>query len=581
MASTINADNGVVSGSSGVKTTADTSGVLALQTNGTTALTINTDLSATFAGAVTASSFSGTTTTATNLAGGSNGTIPYQSASGTTQMLAAGTSGQVLTSGGVGAPTWTTPSAGAIGTDLSYVDYLLTTGTRLNSTVLAQTQMQCVSLDGVSELMVFYGSVSAYAVVFNTSTNTFGTPVLVRTGNLGTVNTVTLTAVSATSVLVCTLPAATSGLQTVVLTISGSTITVGTPVSTSLSGASALIPANTRLITVGSSYVLSYYSTSAAAHPRFRAITVSGTVPTIGGELATTDGQTSAYHHTYTHSSSVFLSFASDGTTTNIRPYTVSGTSITSGTTVQIGVSSAVMCTAPLASSRYALFYQNSSTVAKCAVITVTGTTATASTAADNLTIAGSFAPKMQVFSNQAFVLTGQTSGDTLSVLTDTSGTASLSASPIVTSPAVNMVGYLSTSKIFLAATASGNSQYIQYGISSGNPVEEKRFPSVTNASVVTVGGFVSSYGVPLGNFVTNNNYTYPTMRTSAGKVAGSALTNPFTFTIDGTYAAKIQQGANPFQNFNDAISSAVSWGIATSESTTTTTIQVRKVTLV
>lgn len=113
MASTINADNGVVSGSSGLKSTADTSGVLALQTNGTTALTINTDLSATFAGAVTASSFSGTTTTATNLAGGSNGTIPYQSASGTTQMLAAGTSGQVLTSNGAAAPTWATPAPGA------------------------------------------------------------------------------------------------------------------------------------------------------------------------------------------------------------------------------------------------------------------------------------------------------------------------------------------------------------------------------------------------------------------------------------------------------------------------------------
>ena len=48
------------------------------------------------------------TTTATNLAGGSNGTIPYQSASGTTQMLAVGTSGQVLQTNGVGAPSWTT-----------------------------------------------------------------------------------------------------------------------------------------------------------------------------------------------------------------------------------------------------------------------------------------------------------------------------------------------------------------------------------------------------------------------------------------------------------------------------------------
>ena len=53
-------------------------------------------------------------TTATNLAGGSNGTIPYQSAAGTTQMLAVGSSGQVLQTNGAGAPSWVTPSAGAM-----------------------------------------------------------------------------------------------------------------------------------------------------------------------------------------------------------------------------------------------------------------------------------------------------------------------------------------------------------------------------------------------------------------------------------------------------------------------------------
>lgn len=48
------------------------------------------------------------TTTATNLAGGSNGTIPYQSAAGATAMLAVGTAGQYLVSNGAGAPTWQT-----------------------------------------------------------------------------------------------------------------------------------------------------------------------------------------------------------------------------------------------------------------------------------------------------------------------------------------------------------------------------------------------------------------------------------------------------------------------------------------
>jgi len=90
MPSTINADNGVVSGSSGVKTTADTSGVLALQSNGSTALSIGTDLNVTFTNALPA-------------------------ASGGTGITAPGTAGNVLTSTGTG---WTssTPAAGtAIG----------------------------------------------------------------------------------------------------------------------------------------------------------------------------------------------------------------------------------------------------------------------------------------------------------------------------------------------------------------------------------------------------------------------------------------------------------------------------------
>jgi hypothetical protein len=124
--STISA--GTASGTALVQT-GDTTGQLVLQTNGsTTAVTIATNQVVTLAqplpvgsGGTGATSLSGITvgtatsaTTATNLAGGSNGTIPYQSAAGTTQMLAVGTSGQVLKSNGASAPSWITPSSGAL-----------------------------------------------------------------------------------------------------------------------------------------------------------------------------------------------------------------------------------------------------------------------------------------------------------------------------------------------------------------------------------------------------------------------------------------------------------------------------------
>jgi hypothetical protein len=52
-----------------------------------------------------------TANTATNLAGGAAGSVPYQTSAGTTTMLAAGTNGQVLTLAG-GVPTWAASSGG-------------------------------------------------------------------------------------------------------------------------------------------------------------------------------------------------------------------------------------------------------------------------------------------------------------------------------------------------------------------------------------------------------------------------------------------------------------------------------------
>lgn len=52
-----------------------------------------------------------TATKSTNLVGGAAGRIPYQSATDTTLFAVAGTSGQVLISGGTGSPTWTSSPA--------------------------------------------------------------------------------------------------------------------------------------------------------------------------------------------------------------------------------------------------------------------------------------------------------------------------------------------------------------------------------------------------------------------------------------------------------------------------------------
>jgi len=165
MASTINSDNGVVSGTSGLKSTADTSGVLALQSNGSTGVTLDTslnvgigtaspgyklDVNGTFGlgtgqtgniGVFGANTATGDTyfklrntagafdigTSATGHYFYGQGSLPLQFFTNATQRFVIGSSGQfgigaspsygssgqVLTSGGSGAaPTWSTPSAG-------------------------------------------------------------------------------------------------------------------------------------------------------------------------------------------------------------------------------------------------------------------------------------------------------------------------------------------------------------------------------------------------------------------------------------------------------------------------------------
>jgi hypothetical protein len=489
--------------------------------------------------------------------------------------LTAGT-GISITNGSGAVTIASNVSGGPIGTDLSYVDYSLTTSTAIN-TAVGNYIMQCVSLDGTSELMVLQGDSSVHAVVFNTSTNTFGTPVLVRTASLGSTQNLALAIVSSTSVLVCTLPSSATSLETVVLTVSGSTITVGTPVATTLSATGSLIATNTRLVTVGSSYVLNYYTSGNT--PRFRAITVSGSTPTVGSELSYSSGGTGAnMHHSYAHSSSVLLSFSlTAASTVYAYPISVSGTTLTGGTAATVSTTGSSFCTASLPSSRYALVYVN--TTGRGAVVSISGTTASISTAATTLTVS-SFNPRIQVFSNQAFILGGLSSSEQISVLTDTAGSASV-GTPITLPTVGNLTGYLDSGKVFYSASTAGSSNYYQYGISSGAAVLEKTFQNVTSTTVVTVNGFDGGYNRPLGNFSTNNNYTYATLRTSSGKVApGSSLLLPFTYSIDGTYTAKLQQSAMSFQSYNDAIYSDVVWGFAQTQSTTATTHQIRKVTL-
>ena len=102
--------------------------------------------------------------TATNLAGGVAGAVPYQSGVGATGFTAAGTTGQVLTSNGTSAPTWTTPTAYATVTDdtttnaTRYPLFAATTAGNLTTEYVSSTKYQFNPSTGVLTATQFSGS---------------------------------------------------------------------------------------------------------------------------------------------------------------------------------------------------------------------------------------------------------------------------------------------------------------------------------------------------------------------------------------------------------------------------------------
>jgi len=101
---------------------------------------------------------------ATNLAGGGAGQVPYQSAADTTAFVSAGTTGQVLTSNGTSAPTWTTITASISVTDdtttnaTRYPLFADVTSGTLSTTYVASTKYQFNPSTGVLTATSFSGA---------------------------------------------------------------------------------------------------------------------------------------------------------------------------------------------------------------------------------------------------------------------------------------------------------------------------------------------------------------------------------------------------------------------------------------
>ena len=163
--------------------------------------------------AIPGANISGAVGSATNLAGGSNGTIPYQSASGTTQMLGVGTASQVLTSAGVGAPTWANPAATGVTSVAATVPSIFS----IAGSPITSTGTLAMTYSGTALPIANGGTGTTSTTFANLTTNVTGTLPIANSGT-GTTST---TFANLTTNVTGTLPIANGGTNSTATATAG------------------------------------------------------------------------------------------------------------------------------------------------------------------------------------------------------------------------------------------------------------------------------------------------------------------------------------------------------------------------
>ena len=370
----------------------------------------------------------------------------------------------------------------------------------------------CIDLGSSRELIL--SASAAYAVVYDRSTNTFGSSTLVRSGSL--TSYAVLSGVD--QVLVVSGQVGSTAMQAVVLSISGTTITVNTAASATLSANLDSFAQEPPVIAAGSSFVVSYKT--ATPDCQLRAISISGTTVTIGSAV-TLSGTQGAYDVLGTQGGAPIFAIGSvviagsyvTGTAVYFQPYTVSGSTLTLGTGAsRTGAGCTLYKFIDTGSGRLISIHKTSSSLYEGSVLTLSGTTVTLS----NVTLWTSTVSAINeavVVSSSKVLIVGDSTTSNLYLLTDTSGTAS--AGSVATAMGVS-------SNYFTAYYVDGTNVY---GASdSGTPYRLVGYIDCSGSTPVSYLNSSLSTGATAGFPCPPNNsrYSNATLRKNTSRVYGT-----------------------------------------------------------
>lgn len=279
-----------------------------------------------------------------------------------------------------------------------------------------QTIESCVSLDSDREFLLGKGGSNySYGVVYNKTTNAFGTVTAIRSTATTELHAAVKSATDQILVVSCT--SGSTAFLAVVLSISGTTITVNTAATATLSANIGTFADGCGLIAVGSSFVCSY--SVAGPVRQIRALSISGTTVTIGS-AEVLDGTAGGL---IAASSDKVIAVSTATTHLYTKPYTVSGSSLSAGTGTDTtgSANASIRSFAPLG-TRWFVCVNNGATGVYGDVVSLSGTTTTVSRA--TMFASGSSVDEIVVDGSKVLFL-GNGSTNNANILTDTAGTAS------------------------------------------------------------------------------------------------------------------------------------------------------------
>lgn len=185
--------------------------------------------------------------------------------------------------------------------------------------------LQAIQVDA-NRTAILFGGATAYIIMYDKSTRTWGTATLVRASLATNITGFRGILTSANQLLVVSF-SATTAMEAVTVTLSGTTVTVnnGTKATATIANTFSSMGS---LVLVGTSVVVPYgHGSNTAA---VRAIGISGTTPTIGA--SSTVQSSSDTCPVLFVAGSVVRAASRNATAIVVFPYTVSGSTLSSGT---------------------------------------------------------------------------------------------------------------------------------------------------------------------------------------------------------------------------------------------------------